>query len=94
MPKMNVTESNFLGILIAHGRVPKSKVSLGGRYHVALQGLCRLGYASLKAEGLDQVYVPTEEGIAALAETSRNETGTDARSKMVPVGTRRKTGGK
>lgn len=84
MAKMNITESNFLGILVTNKQIPKNKVSLGGRYHVALQGLCRLGFAVLNGG----IYAPTEAGIAALAATKRNEVGTDVRSKMAPVGTR------
>lgn len=90
MAKMNVTESNFFGILIAKGGIYKNQVSLGGRYHIALQGLCRLGLAELLCYDKPALaqYVPTPAGVAADAAVKRNEVGTDVRSKMASIGTR------
>lgn len=80
--KMNVTVSNFLEILVERGSILKSQVSLGGRYHVALQDLVRLGYANLTQDGK---YLPTDSGKEALASTPRHTSGCgDARSKMKP----------
>jgi len=86
MKKMNVTESNFLGLLITKKFIAKSEVSMAGRYHVALQGLCRLGFAVLETPKPGMVgvakYIPTPAGIAAHATTTRHEDGADRRSKM------------
>ena len=76
--KLNVTETNMLAVLVQRNGVPKAQVAPGGRYHVALAGLCRAGAAVLA----DGKYAPTEAGRAHLAGAALSEGGIDARSKM------------
>jgi hypothetical protein len=83
MAKLNITETNMLAVLKQRGAVPKRGVSPGGKYHVALAGLVRAGYATLE-NPLDNsaTYKPTENGLRYLAEAELSAGGIDSRSKM------------
>lgn len=81
MSRLNITETNFLAILRDRKNIPQQGVSPGGRYHVALMGLVRAGYAKLK----NGSYLPTEAGLKYL-DTVELSDGTDTRSKMKQIG--------
>jgi hypothetical protein len=81
MARLNITETNFLAILRDRKRIPQRGVAPGGRYHVALMGLVRAGYARLK----DGEYTPTDAGLKYLS-TVQLTNGTDVRSRMKQKG--------